>query len=659
MDSQSATKEDFSGLPAEMRSAKRWMLWRLEESSDHQKKGRKIPWYVNRTKRQGQLDSPEDIAKLATFDDALKRFQTGSYSGLGFALGPDGTGNYWQGVDFDHLSEHPELESIKKMLPGYIEISPSGDGIHAIGYGRRFDTLGSNASGIEAYAAGRYFTVTGRAITRTSPTCLYTFVENTLKPMYGKRVGIDSPDETQDRERVSSMTINDLRSALLFMRSDDRELWVRMAHALKFLGDVGHRLWIEWSAMSEKFDAADAARVWDSCKPTQTHWKAVFAEAQRHGWINPAVGGDKKADGHAGSNEFLFTSVGELISKPKPVSWLIHGMIERGSLATLFGATNTGKSFVALDWAASIATGREWQGMTTQRGSVFYIAGEGHSGIGRRLKAWELHTSQSLVNAPLFVSNCPAALMDVDNAANVATAVDALAVQHGAPSLVVIDTLARNFGPGDENSNSDVGVFINNVDTKLRLRFGATVLIIHHTGWTEKDRARGASAMRAAMDSEYRLDVSDATLSISCTKAKETELVKSMNFSLKQIPLDGWIDSDGELMTSAVLVRSDEFEQRKSVVLKGANRIALESLRKSLNTDGQLPPEELREARAPLAPVAVIGEDVWRQRAYDEGISDGEQEAKKKAFSRSRKTLLDLEFICTWRDWYWLNPFKS
>jgi len=89
---------------------------------------------------------------------------TERYAGLGFALGPDGSGNYWQGIDLDGITARPELAALAEELPGYRELSPSGAGVHAWGLGKAFAALGANASGIEAYSAGRYFTVTGSAL---------------------------------------------------------------------------------------------------------------------------------------------------------------------------------------------------------------------------------------------------------------------------------------------------------------------------------------------------------------------------------------------------------------------------------------------------------------------------------------------------------------
>ncbi len=284
------TEEDFSPLPEQMRNAQRWLLWKSEPSPDPMKKPRKVPYYADGQRRNGALDSPADIAKLVPLVDALRAFKAGRYTGLGFALGPDGTGNCWQGIDLDNLSERPALRLVADELPGYTETSPSGNGMHAIGYGRHFDSLGSNSSGIEAYARGRFFTVTAADAGLHSPTCLASFVEQRLaashSPPQAYKVSVTDNTSTPC-EVLQADTIAALRSALLYMRADDRDLWQRMGHALKTIGDTGRGLWLEWSATSEKFDPAGDARTWESFNPTRTNYKAVFTEAQRGGWLNP------------------------------------------------------------------------------------------------------------------------------------------------------------------------------------------------------------------------------------------------------------------------------------------------------------------------------------------------------------------------------------
>ena len=64
------------------------------------------------------------------------------HAGLGFALGADGTGNHWQGIDLDGVDSNPALQLLADELPGYTETSPSGNGYHAIGYGKPFSGSG-------------------------------------------------------------------------------------------------------------------------------------------------------------------------------------------------------------------------------------------------------------------------------------------------------------------------------------------------------------------------------------------------------------------------------------------------------------------------------------------------------------------------------------
>lgn len=97
-----------------------------------------------------------------------------------------------------------------------------------------------------------------------------------------------SSSAPNNNNNPSEITVQNLRSALNHLRSDDRELWIKIGMALKSLGEIGRGLWLSWSMSSDKYEANSASKTWDSFAPTKLDYRFVFSEAQRKGWINPA-----------------------------------------------------------------------------------------------------------------------------------------------------------------------------------------------------------------------------------------------------------------------------------------------------------------------------------------------------------------------------------
>ncbi len=90
----------------------------------------------------------------------------------------------------------------------------------------------------------------------------------------------------------------------------------------------------------------------------------------------------------------------------------------------------------------------------------------------------------------------------------------------------MIDTLARNFGGGNENATQDMNLFITNLD-RLKAEFGCTVLVVHHTGKDTAKKERGNTALRGASDTMILLDETDNSDGIAggaavfCEKQKD------------------------------------------------------------------------------------------------------------------------------------------
>lgn len=68
-------------------------------------------------------------------------------------------------------------------------------------------------------------------------------------------------------------------------------------------------------------------------------------------------------------------------------SYLVKGWLARGAVSMLYGPSNTGKSFLALDIAYHVAKGVPWGGRRVRQGNVLYVAAEGGSGFNNRVAA--------------------------------------------------------------------------------------------------------------------------------------------------------------------------------------------------------------------------------------------------------------------------------
>ncbi len=82
-------------------------------------------------------------------------------------------------------------------------------------------------------------------------------------------------------------------------------------------------------------------------------------------------------------------TLNDLANLPPP-EYLLDDFIRKGGFNVLFGPSGGGKSFLALDWALCIATGRPFYGQQVEQGGVVYIAAEGASGLHQRIEGWRL-----------------------------------------------------------------------------------------------------------------------------------------------------------------------------------------------------------------------------------------------------------------------------
>ncbi|MES9957100.1 MAG: AAA family ATPase [Sedimenticola sp.] len=348
--------------------------------------------------------------------------------------------------------------------------------------------------------------------------------------------------------------------------------------------------------------------------------------------------------------DFDFVSVNELM-RPKQIHWVVKGLIEADTTTLIFGDPAVGKSLLALDIAAHVALGQSWCDRKVTQGSVALIAGEGHRGIGDRLAAIANAKTMDLEHAPIFVSNMPARMTELNFVDEILVALDS----EEPPNVIIIDTLHRNLGGGDENSADDIGQFIFACDM-LRTTTGAAIIVVHHSGHQEKNRARGSSALRAAVDAEYRVSrESGNVVKVACTKAKDFAEPVPLFFNLEPVDLNR-LDEDGDAVTSVILRQKDAVaESSRPRRLSKSQRIAIDALKETLGKKGQQPPEQIIKGSDLTLQDRIAHLDDWREVAYRNGISSGGSDAQRMAFNRAVEALIENRTIETISDYFWIN----
>ena len=343
--------------------------------------------------------------------------------------------------------------------------------------------------------------------------------------------------------------------------------------------------------------------------------------------------------------------------KDEPVDWLIEGVIPKKAFVALYAPPASFKSFVALDIAECIATTRPFLGKEVkQQGAVLYIAGEGHGGIGARIKALKLH-HDTPQGAPVYFLrrqvNLRSSQQDIQD---LETAIDELqAIQGIQFQLIVIDTLARAFGGGNENASEDMGAFITAAGA-IQQRYDSALLVVHHAGKDATKGLRGHSSLLGAVDTELEIiRIEDAPKGIlHISKQKDGEDGQRMGFQMVTVDI-GTSALGFESVTSLALELDGEMDvnqQRKQPVPPdrtggGANtKLALDSLHAAIKQFGTM--ETINGMRNKCIKI-----EQWKAEFRARKGSDVNPETFKKAWSRSVDNLIHKKKVMLYNDWCW------
>jgi RecA/RadA recombinase len=316
-------------------------------------------------------------------------------------------------------------------------------------------------------------------------------------------------------------------------------------------------------------------------------------------------------------------------------------LVEQGG-AVVYGESNAGKTFFATDVALSVAAGQTWFGKEVDQGGVVYCVLEGGFGFRNRVRAWLDFNGQD--NSLPFAA-IPSSINLLDPAADTPRLIDAIreaAARFAMPvKLVVIDTLARAFAGGNENSSEDMGQLVLNMDA-IRQATGACVLFIHHSGKDQAKGARGHSSLRAAIDTEIEVIANEddgQVLSRVATVVKQRDLPKGEKFAFDLKVIELGLNRRNKPVTTCVTIPAELPEpDSQCPAMSGDVRRAFEVLCNLVADKG---------ASGFGAPDGVrsVPEDWWRDRFYAEAKPGATQAAKQKAFRRAADALVGTKVV--------------
>src|SRR5207249_5125211 len=180
-------------------------------------------------------------------------------------------------------------------------------------------------------------------------------------------------------------------------------------------------------------------------------------------------------------------SLDVLTETPTEIEWLIDGVLPAESIILASGREGSMKTWLALEWARSVAEGSPWLGRACEAASVLYLDAENPRPIFlQRLEA--IGGSRNLNVWRWQDDKFPTDLAD-----------PRLLAAMQSHRLIIVDSLRRFMRGGEENSSTDMA----RITDALRqlTRSGTTVIAIHHAG---KDPAvpgyRGSTELGAGVD---------------------------------------------------------------------------------------------------------------------------------------------------------------
>lgn len=356
---------------------------------------------------------------------------------------------------------------------------------------------------------------------------------------------VSEPDDDDvDLESLLRPDFERIREALAFIPADDRDEWLQVGQALhadSSASEGGFDVWTEWSRTSEKFNAKDQRRVWESFgrRPgKRVTIASLYHLAKAHGW-----GAKPKVE----PTRLTLLSPSDCEVAPNR-GYVVKGLIAPGDVGCIFGPPGAGKSIIAPHIGYRVAQGAEAFGMRTKPGEVFYVAAEDPHGMKARVRALKVRYD----DAPGFSLVEGVSDLLSDDSADLAALAEL--VEARRPAIVFIDTLAMAFPGLEENNALEMGKVV--AVARTLARGGAAVVLIHHDTKAEGSTPRGHSVLNGALDMAMHVTRDEfGIVRGKLTKNRNGTCDRDVAFTIDPVTLG--IDEDGDPITAPTVKELD------------------------------------------------------------------------------------------------------
>jgi hypothetical protein len=332
------------------------------------------------------------------------------------------------------------------------------------------------------------------------------------------------------------------------------------------------------------------------------------------------------------------------------VKWLVKDMLPAKAFSAIYGRSGAGKSFFAMYLAAMVAAGREAFGLDTEQGDVVYLALEGGAGLRRRRDALMQRYGLPDDLPVHFVKaqmNLRSSLDDLH------ALIEAIKARDIKPAVIFVDTLARAYAGGEENSSAEMMQFVS-VMAALQDALDCAVCVVHHSGKDESRGMRGSSALLAAVDAELELtrisddEATEPVCTVKSTKQKDGMDGLSWSFRLDLMHVSQ-LDPDATSLVVHPLNENVEAKRRADPNrLPAGQKIVFDALKEAIEDAG----ESVGLDRIP-ADAKCVKVGLWREYFYSKSALDAE--SKRKAFNRGVTALQKSGTCKVWADWVWIS----